>query len=93
MIVRIVTTMQRLRGVFLTLIVAHVFLIIMNPEVVTDPNTRHYISGATFLGDGNDFSMSLCILIALAIELALRERAKWKRMASRNPRSTTPPRR
>jgi putative inorganic carbon (HCO3(-)) transporter len=81
MIVRIVTTMERLRGVFLTLIVAHVFLIIMNPDVVTDPNTRHYISGATFLGDGNDFSMSLCILIALAIELALRERAKWKRMA------------
>jgi putative inorganic carbon (HCO3(-)) transporter len=80
MIMRIVTSLRRLRGVFLTLIVAHLFLIIMNPAVVTDPNTRHYISGATFLGDGNDFSMSLCVLIAFGIELALSESAKWKRI-------------
>lgn len=80
MIMRIVTSVRRLRGVFLTLIVAHLFLIIMNPEVVTDPNTRHYISGATFLGDGNDFSMSLCVLIAFGIELALGESVKWKRV-------------
>jgi len=75
-IVRIVTTFAQMRGVFLTLIVAHVFLIIMNPKVVLDPSERHYVSGATFLGDGNDFSLSLCILIPFAIELALRAKSK-----------------
>jgi probable O-glycosylation ligase (exosortase A-associated) len=71
MIARIVTTEQRLRGMFLTLIISHLFLLAMNPEVVLDPGGRHYIAGATFLGDGNDYSLSLCILMPLAMLLAL----------------------
>lgn len=71
-IARIVTTASRLRGVFVALIVAHVFLLWMNPKVVLEPTIRHYIIGATFLGDGNDYSLSLCILAPFAIELARR---------------------
>jgi putative inorganic carbon (HCO3(-)) transporter len=71
MIARIITTERRLRGMFLTLIVAHLFLLAMNPAVVLDPNNRNYIRGASFLGDGNDFSLSLCILMPLAMLLAL----------------------
>lgn len=74
LIARIVTTPGRLFGLFLTLVIAHIFLLAMNPEVVLDPNERHYVVGGTFLGDGNDFSLSMCILIPLALELALR----WK---------------
>lgn len=74
LVARIVTTPERLLGLFLTLTVAHVFLLVMNPNVVLDPNTRHYVIGGTFLGDGNDFSLSMCILIPLVLELALR----WK---------------
>lgn len=70
-IARVVTTEQRLRGVFLTLIFCHIFLLAMNPEVVLDPNNRNYIRGASFLGDGNDFSLSLCILMPLAMLAAL----------------------
>lgn len=79
-IVRLVTTEARMRGVFLTLIAAHVFLLIMNPEVVTDPSTRHYIVGATFLGDGNDYSLSVCILIPFAIELLVAYRSALGRL-------------
>ena len=56
---------------FLVLIISHLFLLGMNPEVVLDPNNRNYIRGASFLGDGNDFSLSLCILMPLAMLLAL----------------------
>jgi probable O-glycosylation ligase (exosortase A-associated) len=79
-IVRIVTNEQRLRGVFLTLIVCHLFLLAMNPEVVLDPNARHYIRGASFLGDGNDYSLSLCILLPLAMLLALQTQKKTARL-------------
>jgi probable O-glycosylation ligase (exosortase A-associated) len=79
LVTRIATTRRRLGGIFVTLIAAHIFLIFYNPLVVTDPYTRHYITGATFLGDGNDFSCSLVLLIPFALELVMSESRKaWK---------------
>ncbi|MET0533574.1 MAG: O-antigen ligase family protein [Steroidobacter sp.] len=80
MIARIATTRDRVRGVCMTLIVAHLFLLIMNPEVVTSPTTRHYITGATFLGDGNDYSMSLCVLLGFAFNIAFSQTSKMKKI-------------
>ena len=79
MIARIVTTEARFRGVIATLLVAHLFLLAMNPNVVMNPDQRNYIIGATFLGDGNDFSMSLCILIPFAISMAIGATTRWGR--------------
>jgi len=79
LISRIVTSIARLRGVFTVLLIAHLFLLAMNPEVILDPSTRHYIVGATFLGDGNDFSLSLCVMFPLAIELAQGGRKSWSK--------------
>jgi putative inorganic carbon (HCO3(-)) transporter len=79
LVLRIATTRKRLRGVFVTLVFAHIFLIYFNPLVVTDPYHRHYITGATFLGDGNDFACSLVILIPFGLELFMGESKKgWK---------------
>ena len=75
LVARVATTFERLHGIFLALLLAHVFLLAMNPEVVLDPGTRHYVLGATFLGDGNDFALSLCILFPLVIELAQSRRS------------------
>lgn len=80
LLARIVTTEGRLLGVVATLIVAHLFLLAMNPKVITEPETRTYIMGATFLGDGNDFSLSLCILLPCAIRLASRVRSMLLRL-------------
>lgn len=80
MIARICTTRQRIRGVFFALMVSHLFLLAMNPIVVMEPTVRHYIVGATFLGDGNDFSLSLCILMGFSVEMALAQTSKFKRM-------------
>jgi probable O-glycosylation ligase (exosortase A-associated) len=77
MIARIVTSTRRLLGVVSALIVSHLFLIGMTPEIVLNTQTRSYIAGGTFLGDGNDFSMSLCILIPMTILLALSAKRRW----------------
>lgn len=80
MIARICTTRQRVRGVFFILIVSHLFLLAMNPIVLLEPTVRHYITGATFLGDGNDFSMSLCILLGFSVEMSLAQTSKFKKI-------------
>jgi O-antigen ligase len=77
LIARIVINEARFRGVVMTLLVAHLFLLAMNPDVVMQPEARNYIMGATFLGDGNDFSMSLCIVIPAALAVALGARTKF----------------
>ena len=69
-VARVATSLRRLRGIFATLIVAHLFLMAMTPAIVLNPQQRTYIAGGTFLGDGNDFALSLCILLPLAFELA-----------------------
>jgi putative inorganic carbon (HCO3(-)) transporter len=82
MIARIVTTRARMRGLFVTLLFAHLFLIAMNPKVLLEPEVRHYIVGATFLGDGNDFALSLCILIPCMIEVASSATSMLRRLAA-----------
>ncbi len=80
LIARIATTPDRLRGVFITLLFAHLFLLAMNPQVLLNPDVRNYIIGATFLGDGNDFSLSLCILLPLTFEVALATKSRFRKI-------------
>jgi hypothetical protein len=74
MICRLMTSESRIRGVIVTLFLAHAFLLSMNMDVLLNPETRNYIDGATFLGDGNDFSLSLCLLLPCMVEIALASR-------------------
>lgn len=79
LIARIVTTEERLSGVIVTLALAHLYLIAMNPAILSNPEQRNVIEGATFLGDGNDFSLSLCILLPCMIGIALTTTSRiWK---------------
>ena len=80
MIARICTTKSKVLGVFAGLIVSHMFLLTMNPSVILDPSNRNYVRGATFLGDGNDFSLSICILIPFALALARTRQSKLARI-------------
>ena len=68
-IVRNVISVEKIKGVFLVLLISHVAIIFLNPQVVLDLGTRDYIYGNAFLGDGNDFSLSICIVIPMAIFL------------------------
>ena len=68
-IIKNVTSVEKIMGVFLVLVVSHVVIIFLNPQVVMDLSTRTYVYGNPFMGDGNDFSLSICIVIPMAILL------------------------
>jgi probable O-glycosylation ligase (exosortase A-associated) len=80
MVARIITTEERLRGMVIALALAHLYLLGMNFNVLTNPTERQYLVGGTFLGDGNDFSLSMCILIPLTIEVALNARSRLRQV-------------
>lgn len=79
-IVKLVTTEQRMRALFGTLVIAHVVLLLLNPDVVMHPETRSYIHGNTFLGDGNDYSLSVVISVPMCLYLILRSQSLWLRV-------------
>lgn len=79
-IVKLVTTEQRMRALFGTLVVSHVVLLLLNPDVVMHPETRSYIHGNTFLGDGNDYSLSVVISVPMCLYLIMRSNTLWLRV-------------
>ena len=66
-----VTTLRRVKGLIITLIAVHVLIAALNPVLFTDPETRHYVTSGSFLGDGNDFALSLDIIVPLCLFLLL----------------------
>jgi len=74
-----ISTIGQLEGAFIALIFCHIFLIIMNFEVISDPSTRSYIKNSPFLGDGNDFALSLCIVVPFCLYLLTNEHRRLKK--------------
>jgi putative inorganic carbon (HCO3(-)) transporter len=68
-IVRQATDKRRIKGVFGALVLVHATLAAMTPEMFTDSDARHYLASGTFLGDGNDFALSVNVVIPLALFL------------------------
>ena len=68
-IVRHVGDVRRLKGVFATLVAAHIIIAALNPAVFAPSDTRVGINSGSFLGDGNDFSLSVNICIPLCLFL------------------------
>ena len=66
-----VDTIGKIKGVIKTLIFVHVVVAALNPDMFTDSGTRHYITTGSFLGDGNDFALSLDVVIPLCLFLLL----------------------
>jgi putative inorganic carbon (HCO3(-)) transporter len=79
-ILRQVTDIKRMKAVFAVLVFIHVLLILLNPDVVLHPEVRNYIMGVTFLGDGNDFAWSTCIVIPFALFLAQSSAGKFNKL-------------
>lgn len=79
-IIRQVTNIQRIKAVFSALIFVHVLLIFLNPNLILAPESRNYILGVTFLGDGNDFAWSACIVAPFALFLMQTSQSKYKKI-------------
>lgn len=77
-----INDLDKLKGLFGVLIMAHIAMAILNPDMLLHPETRHYLSGVgTFLGDGNDFAWSVCIVVPFVIFLYLNT-SSWKKIMS-----------
>ena len=68
-IARQIDDVRKIKGVFATLVVIHGVLAVLTPEMFTDPDGRHYLSSGTFLGDGNDYALSVNIAIPFCLFL------------------------
>ncbi|MGA6826480.1 O-antigen ligase family protein [Nitrospira sp. NS4] len=72
--------LDRMKGVFATLILIHVIVAALTPEMFSGDGQRHYIASGSFLGDGNDFALSVVIVIPLCLFLMLESTAKMKKL-------------
>jgi probable O-glycosylation ligase (exosortase A-associated) len=79
---KLVTSEGRMKGVFLSYIIIHIILIGMNPDVFLHPETRNYLTNAGYLGDGNDFALSICMVIPMAYYFVSRANEKSLRLFS-----------
>jgi putative inorganic carbon (hco3(-)) transporter len=77
---RQITDLRRIKGMFGVLIVVHLILAALTPEMFTDPDARHYLASGTFLGDGNDYALSVCIVVPMCLFLAADARSKIARL-------------
>jgi probable O-glycosylation ligase (exosortase A-associated) len=66
---RQITDLRRLKGLFMTLILIHVALAAMTPQMFTDPDSRYALASGTFLGDGNDYALSVNLAIPFCLFL------------------------
>jgi probable O-glycosylation ligase (exosortase A-associated) len=75
---RQLTDRSRLIGVLAVLILVHVLVAALTPQMITNPGVRHYLGSGSFLGDGNDFALSVNMAIPLCVFLAFESR-RWGR--------------
>lgn len=69
MIAKVCDDTNKLKWLFRVIILAHVWLVILNPALLTDPTQRTYVRNVTFLGDGNDFALSAAIALPMCLYL------------------------
>jgi len=79
-IIKQVTSLRRINAIFSTLIFLHFLMIVLNPDIVLSPESRSYLFGMTFLGDGNDFAWSVCIIVPFSLYLLQTSESKLKRL-------------
>lgn len=66
-IARLTVDFRQIHALFVVLVVSHVILLFLNLPVITDPASRHYLGNNAFLGDGNDFALSVCIILPMCL--------------------------
>lgn len=76
---REVTDISKLKGIFAVLIFIHIAVLFLNPQLILNPEVRHYIASGAFLGDGNDFALSVSITIPMCLYMLLVEKGFLKK--------------
>ena len=77
---KLCTTEAHIRALFAVHVFSHVLLLLLNLDLVLHPEVRSYIYGNSYLGDGNDFSLSVAVSLPMCLYLIVRTDALWKRV-------------
>ena len=77
-----IDSVHRLKRVTQALLVVHLIVAMLSPLMFTDPDARHYLTAGGFLGDGNDYALSVNIVVPLCFFLMSqsansRQKALW----------------
>jgi putative inorganic carbon (hco3(-)) transporter len=72
--------LDRMKGIFKVLILAHVCVGLLTPDMFSGDGQRHYIASGSFLGDGNDFALSLNVTIPFCFFLMMESSAAFKKL-------------
>ena len=79
-IVKNVDGKKGLAGILAILIICHLIILILTPELILAPEVRNVVAQETFLGDGNDFALSLNIVIPFCIYFFLNSKSKSRKL-------------
>lgn len=79
-LVRQLGDVKRIKGVFQTLIGVHILAIALSPDIFTDSGGRPSVSTGGFLGDGNDFALSVNICLPFCLYLLQESRKKLPKL-------------
>lgn len=81
-VVKSLTSLSAMKRMFATMVAIHVTLVILNPKIILSPQVRSYLENVTFLGDGNDFAWSVCMVLPQLIFLLQEARGTFRRSLS-----------
>lgn len=70
-LIRQIGDVRRIKGIFAILLLVHVIVALLNPVMFTDPEGRHGITSGAFIGDGNDYALSVNICIPFCFFLMI----------------------
>lgn len=73
-------TIDRFKGVLKTLVAVHLVVAALNPSLFSGDGQRHYIESGGFLGDGNDFALSVNIAIPFCIFFLFESKSAFKKV-------------
>ena len=79
-IIKNVNGRKGIDGILIVISLCHMVLLILTPDVILHPEVRTYLEHESFLGDGNDFALSLNIVIPYCIYLYSRSKSKSKKL-------------
>lgn len=72
--------LDRIKGIFNVLILVHVMVAALSPDMFSGDGQRHYIASGSFIGDGNDFALSVNIIIPFCLFLMWESKSLTKRL-------------
>lgn len=78
-IAKTIVTKKQLKGLFSIIVLVHVGVAVTNPQLLSS-DTREYLLAAPFMGDGNDFALSVNIAIPLCLYMLFDSRRVWERL-------------